>query len=101
VLDKYSAHLLDQIIAVTTSATLVTYLLYTMEASVLGKFHTKYMSLTVPFVLYGIFRYLYLVHRKGEGGRPAKTLLADKPLLLTVLFWIAAAIVIIYVLPPK
>jgi hypothetical protein len=99
VLDRYSAHLLDQIIAVTTSATLVTYLLYTMDPGVAGKFHTKYLSLTVPFVLYGIFRYLYLVHRMGEGGRPAKTLLSDKPLLLTVLFWILAAMLIIYVLP--
>jgi len=98
VLDRYSAHLLDQVIAVTTSATLVTYLLYTMDPAV-AEFHTKYLSLTVPFVLYGIFRYLYLVHRKGEGGRPARTLLADKPLLLTVLFWMLTAIIVIYFLP--
>ncbi|MFH1421436.1 MAG: decaprenyl-phosphate phosphoribosyltransferase [Planctomycetota bacterium] len=99
VLERYSIRLLDQIMAVTTSATLVTYLLYTMESEVITKFNTKYLNLTMPFVLYGIFRYLYLVYKKGEGGRPGKTLLSDMPLLATVFLWTLAVILIIYFLP--
>ncbi len=92
----YSSYLLDQMISVVTASTVVTYALYTMAKETILKFGTRFLSLTIPFVIYGIFRYLYLVHSKEEGGSPEKTMLTDKPLLADVLFWVITAILIIY-----
>jgi len=96
ILSEYSPYFLDQMIAVVTSSTLVAYSLYTMSQETIDKFQTNKMPLTIPFVLYGIFRYLYLVHQKEEGGSPTQLMLTDKPLILTVLSWAAAVFVIIY-----
>lgn len=96
ILAEYTPYFLDQMIAVVTTSTLVCYALYTMDPAVHRKLHTDRLPLTIPFVLYGIFRYLYLVHRKEGGGDPAQVVLADRPLLATILLWSAAVFAILY-----
>lgn len=95
VLSHYSQGILDQLISVTTAAVLVAYILYTVAEATIAKFQTKWLVLTVPFVLYGIFRYLWLVYQQRLGGAPEKTLLADKPLLVDIVLWIISVVVII------
>lgn len=85
-LAEYSPQMLEQFQAIVTSATIITYLLYT----VMGP--TGWMTLTIPMVLYGMFRYIYLIDRKGEGGAPDETLLRDRPMLLTGVLYLATAI---------
>jgi 4-hydroxybenzoate polyprenyltransferase len=97
ILKEYTPHLLDQMIAVVTSSVVISYCLYTISTETVEKFGTNNLILTVPFVLYGIFRYLYLVHRKDEGGSPEALIIKDKPLLLAVFFWIAVTTMIIYI----
>ncbi|WP_245917880.1 decaprenyl-phosphate phosphoribosyltransferase [Alteribacillus bidgolensis] len=82
VLDHYSLQFLDQLISIVTAATIITYSLYTANTE-----ENAYMMWTIPFVIYGIFRYLYLVHMKQEGGSPERVLLEDKHILLTVIFF--------------
>ena len=96
ILEEYSPYLLDQMIAVVTASTLVSYVVYTVSAETVQKFHTDYLGLTIVFPLYGIFRYLYLVHQKAGGGSPADLLLTDRPLLGCVALWAAAVAGIIY-----
>lgn len=96
ILAEYSPQLLDQLIAIVSAATLVSYAFYTMEPSTVEKFGTSGLTLTLPFPIYGIFRYLYLVYtRQGVEG-PSETLLRDLPLLTCVTLWAAAIVVIIY-----
>ncbi|MEW5817413.1 MAG: decaprenyl-phosphate phosphoribosyltransferase, partial [Spirochaetota bacterium] len=87
ILQEYSPYLLDQMIAVVTSATVVAYALYTLAPETVQKFHTTRLIYTVPFVLYGILRYLYLIHQKQAGGKPEELLVTDKPLLINVLIY--------------
>ena len=96
ILEEYSPYLLDQMIGVVTASTLISYVIYTVSAETVRKFNTDYLGLTVVFPLYGIFRYLYLVHLKEGGGSPADTLLNDRPLLACVALWALAAALIIY-----
>jgi 4-hydroxybenzoate polyprenyltransferase len=96
VLKHYSPYFLDQMIGIVTASTVMSYALYTISEETVRKFGTTRLIYTVPFVLYGIFRYLYLVHRKEEGGNPARLALTDIPLLVTMILWIVAASVIIY-----
>jgi 4-hydroxybenzoate polyprenyltransferase len=84
-LDNYDAKLLDQLIAVVSAATIVSYSIYTLWPDTTRKFGTPLLSLTIPFVIFGIFRYLDLVYRKEAGGRPEKVLLTDIPLLVDLL----------------
>ena len=79
-----------------TASTLIAYGLYTFTAENLPKNH--FMMLTIPFVLYGIFRYLFLVHAKDQGGSPEEVLLKDWPLLLDILLWVVASLTILIVL---
>jgi len=95
-LQEYSPYLLDQMISVVTASTLVAYAFYTINPETVEKFHTTHLGLTLPFLLYGIFRYLYLVHQKEGGGSPAEMLLNDRPLLLCVALWALAVALIIY-----
>lgn len=97
VLNDYSSYLLDQMISVVTASTVVCYALYTMSAETIDKFGTNNLVLTVPFVLYGVFRYLYLIHKKGEGGNPENILAGDLPLLVNIFLWALAAGLILYV----
>jgi 4-hydroxybenzoate polyprenyltransferase len=96
ILSEYSPYFLDQLIAVVTTSTLVSYALYTMDPAVHQKLGTPYLPLTIPFVLYGIFRYLYLVHQKQEGGDPSQIIFSDRPLLADILLWGATVFVILY-----
>lgn len=96
ILGEYSPYLLDQMIAVVTASTLISYIVYTVSPETQDKFGTQWLGLTIPFPLYGIFRYLYLVHRREGGGSPADLLLADRPLLVCVALWAFAVAVIIY-----
>ena len=96
ILQEYSPHLLDQMIAVVTSATVIAYALYTIAPETVQKFQTTQLIYTVPFILYGIFRYLYLIHRKNEGGSPEKVLFTDKPLLINILIYALVVILILY-----
>jgi 4-hydroxybenzoate polyprenyltransferase len=96
VLEHYSPYLLDQMISVVTASTVVCYILYTMSPETIAKFGTRNLILTVPFVLYGVFRYLYLIHKKGEGGNPENVLVSDKPLLISIFLWALTAGIILY-----
>jgi 4-hydroxybenzoate polyprenyltransferase len=96
ILEEYSPYLLDQMIAVVTASTIVAYAFYTISPETVQKFGTDLLGLTLPFPLYGIFRYLYLVHKKEGGGSPADMLLTDRPLLICVGLWAAVVAVIIY-----
>ena len=96
ILEEYSPYLLDQMIAVVTASTLVSYVISTVSPETVQKYHTDYLGLTVVFPLYGIFRYLYLVHKKEGGGSPADMLLNDRPLLVCVALWALAVAGIIY-----
>jgi len=96
ILGEYSAYLLDQMIGVVTASTLISYIFYTISPETIDKFGTPWLGLTIPFPLYGIFRYLYLVHRREGGGSPADLLLTDRPLLACVALWALAVALIIY-----
>jgi len=96
ILEEYSPYLLDQMISVVTASTLMAYALYTVAPETVARFGTDKLALTIPFPLYGIFRYLYLVHQKKGGGSPSTMLLTDKPLLLCVGLWVCAVVLIIY-----
>ncbi len=96
VLQHYSPYFLDQMIGIVTASTVMSYVLYTISEDTVLKFGTKHLIYTVPFVLYGIFRYLYLVHKMEEGGDPTRLALTDRPLLLNTILWICAASYIIY-----
>jgi 4-hydroxybenzoate polyprenyltransferase len=94
ILKEYSPYLLDQMIGVVTSATLVAYMIYCLSDETTLKFGR--MILTVPFVLYGILRYLYLVHKKNAGGQPEEVLLSDIPLQIAILAYGITALLVIY-----
>jgi len=96
ILAEYSAGLLDQMIAVVTASTVTAYALYTMSPETVAKFHTQLLPATLPFVLYGIFRYLYLLYRRQLGGNPSELFLNDRALLINTACWVAAVLLIIY-----
>jgi 4-hydroxybenzoate polyprenyltransferase len=96
ILQEYTPYLLDQMISVVTASTLVAYAFYTVNPETVEKFHTNHLGLTLPFLLYGIFRYLYLVHQKEGGGSPSAMLLNDRPLLICVALWALTVALIIY-----
>jgi len=96
-LAEYSPELLDQMISVMTASTLMSYALYTISDRTVALVGSTNLLYTVPFVIYGIFRYLYLVHQKGLGGHPDRALLRDWPLMISVLLYAATVGVIIYV----
>ena len=85
ILQEYSPVLLEEMISVVTSSTVMAYALYTFSAENLPKNHL--MMITIPFVLYGIFRYQYLIYQKNEGGTPEELLLRDRPLLVAIVLW--------------
>ena len=96
ILFEYSADLLDQMISIVTTTTLIAYILYTISPETIAHFGTDNLKYTVPFVLYGIFRYLYLIHQRNEGGSPEKVLLNDMPILITVILYCLTACYILY-----
>jgi len=96
ILAEYSESFLDQMISVVTASTVTAYALYTMSPETVAKFHTRLLPVTLPFVLYGIFRYLYLLYRRDLGGNPSDLLVTDKALLFDALLWMLATFAIIY-----
>jgi len=97
VLEGYTLPLLDQLIIIVSSSAIITYSLYTFSAPNVPANHT--MMLTIPFVIYGIFRYLYLVQVNHRGGEPEEVLLSDRPLQATILLWGLAIVAIFYLSP--
>jgi hypothetical protein len=95
-LQDYNLPLLDHVISIVTASTLLAYALYTFSAPNLPRNHT--MMLTIPFVLYGIFRYLFLIHVRGMGGAPEEIVLSDRPLQVAIVFWGFSVIVVMYFL---
>ena len=95
ILREYNTYLLDQMISVVTASTLLAYCLYTISAETVAKFGTRNLIFTVPFVLYGIFRYLYLIHQRAGGGTPESLIIRDKPLLIDIFLWVLAAALIL------
>jgi 4-hydroxybenzoate polyprenyltransferase len=93
ILDEYTPALLDTLISITAAAAIMAYSLYTFTYPKLPQNHM--MMLTVPFVIFGMFRYLYLAHRKNEGGSPEDVLFKDRPLIITIVLWVATAAVIL------
>jgi 4-hydroxybenzoate polyprenyltransferase len=96
VLDEYTLPLIDQMIAVVTASTIVAYALYTFDERTVAAFGTPWLAITTPYVMYGIFRYLYLVHRRHLGGSPETIFLTDRAILTTVTLWILTAVGVIY-----
>jgi len=96
ILEEYSPYLLDQMIGVVTASTLIAYIVYATSPDTAARLGTAKLGLTIPFVLYGIFRYLYLVHQKRGGGSPSAMVLTDKPLLSCVALWAAGVIALLY-----
>jgi len=94
VLQGYTIPLLDQMIMIVVTVTIVTYSLYTFSAPNLPANHT--MMLTIPFVIYGVFRYLYLIQIKDSGGAPEDVLFTDRPLQVDILLWGLAVLVVMY-----
>ncbi len=97
VLEGYTIPLLDQLIVIVTSGVLVSYSLYTFLAPTADGNHA--LMLTIPFVLFSFFRYLYLVQVKNIGGAPEEVLLTDRPLQIAILLWGASIFIIFYILP--
>ena len=96
VFEGYSIPFLDQLITIVSSATIVSYSLYSFSAPNLPENHS--MMLTIPFVLYGIFRYLYLMQIEQAGGAPEELILKDKPLQLSVLFYVISVLIVFYLI---
>jgi len=96
ILDEYTLPLLDQLISIVLAGTISAYAFYTFSAVGLPKNHL--MMLTIPFVLYGIFRYLYLIHVKEKGGAPEEILLGDLPFIINALLWGGGVVTVLYLL---
>lgn len=96
VLHKYSLYFIDQMVSVITASTVIAYTLYTLDARTIREVGSDHMMLTVPFVYYGIFRYLYLLHKRKMDGDPTRVLLSDFPMQLNVVFWLMTAIAVVY-----
>jgi 4-hydroxybenzoate polyprenyltransferase len=96
VLEQYTTAFLDQMIGVATACTVMSYALYTISEETVARFGTRNLVFTIPFVLYGIYRYLYLIHLKGRGGNPTSVVTTDLPLMIAGVLWLITVIVIIY-----
>lgn len=93
-LDSYDEKLTDMLIGIISSATIVCYSMYTLSQSTMDKFGTDKLGFTIPFVVFGIFRYLDLAYRHGKAGRPEKVLLTDIPILVNLALYCIAAVLI-------
>ena len=96
VLEDYNLRFLDMMIGIAAASSVMSYALYTASEETAARFHTRAMFLTLPFVLYGIFRYLFLVYCRGRGGDPVETVLTDRATLVNVLLWATTVVVILY-----
>jgi 4-hydroxybenzoate polyprenyltransferase len=96
-LTDYSREFLDAMIAVVTAATVIAYAIYTIWPATVEKFHTSNLIYTVPFVVFGLFRYMYLVINRNRGGSPSEVLVSDLPLVVDIILWIIVAGLVLYV----
>jgi 4-hydroxybenzoate polyprenyltransferase len=96
VFEEYSSKLLDLMIIITATSALTTYAVYSVSPRIAKGLYAKNLIFTIPFVIYGIFRYLYLIYKKNSGGNPEITLLRDKPSVVNISLWVLAVIVAIY-----
>ncbi|HAW50525.1 TPA: decaprenyl-phosphate phosphoribosyltransferase [bacterium] len=96
ILSEYSPSFIDEMISAITGATIIAYSLYAFSMRERYERYGDFLPITIPFVLYGIFRYLYLVHQKGRGGSPEIDITQDKPLLLNIFIWVISVLLIIY-----
>ncbi len=96
VLAHYSIAFVDHLIVIVAGATILAYSIYTIWPATVEKFDTDRLVYTIPFVVYGIFRYLYVVYREGMGGNPSEVLYRDRPILATLGLWVAAVFLIIF-----
>lgn len=96
VLADYDLSLIDQILSVSAASVIITYALYTVSERTVRAFGTEGLIFTTVFVVYGIFRYLYLIHKMGLGENPTKALLTDKPMVINIIFYVISAVAIIY-----
>jgi len=96
VLEHYDPYFLDQMISVVTPSTLVCYTLYTLSPDTVAHVGSSNLLYSVPFVIYGIFRYLYLIHKKRGGGDPTQVLLSDRSLLAAILCWLVVVTLVLY-----
>lgn len=96
VLEQYSIKFIDELISVVTPVTLVTYILYTLDSVTVARFQSDHLFLTSLFVVFGIFRYLYLIHQNNLGGSPTDLVIQDIPLILAILGWILSFALIVY-----
>ena len=96
VLRSYSVHFIDQMCTAITAAVLIVYILFTLDPRQIAKFQSHNLVFTVPFVCYGLFRYQYLVFRRGRGGEPAEIVLADRPMLVNLVLWLLVSCLAIY-----
>jgi 4-hydroxybenzoate polyprenyltransferase len=95
----YSQQFLDLMMAISAASAIVCYALYTVASETVARFDTRLLVLTTPFVIYGVFRYLYLVHLRTEGGDPSRLLVSDRPILINGILWAAAICFIVYAPP--
>ncbi|NLV17076.1 MAG: decaprenyl-phosphate phosphoribosyltransferase [Syntrophomonadaceae bacterium] len=96
VLNEYNEPLLQQLFAVASSSTVVSYALYTMDPHVVETFATNNLFFTLPFVVFGVFRYLYLVLKLNRGGDPTELVLKDPTMIVTLILWFISVVIIIY-----
>ncbi|MCF7908129.1 MAG: decaprenyl-phosphate phosphoribosyltransferase [Candidatus Omnitrophica bacterium] len=96
VLSKYSVYFIDQMIAVLTSSMVVIYMLYTVDTRTINAFGSNHLMYSLPFVYYGIFRYLYIIHQRFKHGDPTRILFADLKLQLNLALWCIVCILVIY-----
>ena len=94
-LKNYNLPLLEQLISISTSTTLISYIIYVLNPDIQEKFHTKWLYLTIPFVAFGIFRYLYLTYSKGKGENPAEIIFSDIPFTVNIILWVVVFILLI------
>jgi 4-hydroxybenzoate polyprenyltransferase len=96
VLGEYNSRFLDMMIGIVTASTVMSYALYTVSEETVQRFHTRGLLLTLPFVLYGICRYLYLVYHKDQGDDPTQSLLTDRPMVINLCLWALTTVVVLY-----
>lgn len=95
ILGQYNLGFLDQMIAIVTSACIVSYCLYTLAPETIAKFHTRNLIFSVPFVIYGLFRYLYLTFHGTRTDQPEKVVVTDPPILICLILWIGTCVAIL------
>jgi 4-hydroxybenzoate polyprenyltransferase len=95
-LQRYNLPFLDQLISLSTATTLISYFMYVLDPGVKGKFHTYWLIVTIPFVVFGVFRYLFLAYVDNRGENPEEVVITDLPFLLNALLWLGAFVWILY-----